>query len=133
MLAPPHRRVLRVLPEPTREDYQQISIWLRFLPMKKLYLARIVFGTMLAVLEVKCRSSGTFMPLPVCLFTIVFCYVICNTMLVSSMLIRPLQLCHLVVLQFSNFQSQASLNSAGFCACYAHLSHLLALPVLFDR
>jgi hypothetical protein len=48
--------------------------------MKKLYLARIVFGTMLAVLEVKCRSSGTFMPLPVCLFTIVFCYVICNTM-----------------------------------------------------
>ena len=82
MLAPPHRRVLRVLPEPTREDYQQISIWPRFLPMKKLYLARIVFGTMLAVLEVKCRSSGTFMPLPVCLFTIVFCYVICNTMLV---------------------------------------------------
>ena len=71
----------------------------------------------------KCLSSGTFNSLPVCLLMIFFCWAMCKTIVVSSkfiLLLQPLQLV-------------ASLNSAGFCAYYAHLSHLLALPVLFDR
>ena len=94
-------------------------------PLKKLSLSSIVFllhdGGRCS--KWKCLSSGTFNSLPVCLLMIFFCWAMCKTIVVSSKFILLLQPLHLV----------ASLNSAGFCACYAHLSHLLALPVLFDR
>ena len=95
-------------------------------PLKKLSLSSIVFFLLHdggRCSKWKCLSSGTFNSLPVCLLMIFFCWAMCKTLVVSSKFILLLQPLHLV----------ASLNSAGFCACYAHLSHLLALPVLFDR